>query len=71
MSEIILVNDNSTMPELYDPLQKYIDENFKEGLVKLLVLSERKGLVGGRLAGARKATGDVLVSGFFLQKYSC
>lgn len=60
ISEIILVNDNSTLPELYDPLQKYVDENFK-GLVKILVMNTRKGLVGGRLAGARKANGEVLV----------
>jgi polypeptide N-acetylgalactosaminyltransferase len=63
INEIILVNDNSTTPELYEPLQKYVNENFN-GLVKLLVMNERKGLVGARLAGARKASGDVLVNCF-------
>ena len=58
--EIILVNDNSTEPELFNPLQKYVDHNFP-AFVKVKVLNERKGLIVTRLEGAKIATGDVLV----------
>jgi polypeptide N-acetylgalactosaminyltransferase len=60
IQEIIIINDKSTLVELYEPLQTYVDRNFN-GLVKIHVMTERKGLVGGRLEGARKAKGDVLV----------
>lgn len=58
--EIILINDNSTMNELYDPLEDYVKQNF-DGLVKIFVQKERRGLVVGRLEGARMAKGEVLV----------
>lgn len=60
LHEIILVNDNSTHAELYEPLQNYVDRHFK-GKVKIKNLSERKGLIVTRLEGARIATGEVLV----------
>lgn len=60
LHEIILVNDNSTSAELYEPLQSYVDRNF-HGKVKIKNLSERKGLIVTRLEGARAATGEVLV----------
>lgn len=61
LSEIILVNDRSTKEFLYDPLRTYLSENFSEKKVKLLELPERSGLIWARLAGARAATGDVLI----------
>lgn len=60
LHEIILVNDNSTNAELYEPLQNYVNRNFY-GKVKIKNLSERKGLIVTRLEGARVATGEVLV----------
>ena len=60
LHEIILVNDKSTFSELYEPLEKYIEENFK-GKVKLFHNSERLGLIVTRLEGAKRATGDVIV----------
>ena len=63
LHEIILVNDLSDRedyPELYEPLQKYAAENFPSK-VKIINLSERKGLIVTRIEGARIATGDVLV----------
>lgn len=60
LHEVILVNDNSDNAELYEPLQTYVDENFK-GKVKIKNLKERKGLIVTRLEGARDATGEVLV----------
>lgn len=60
LHEVILVNDHSTNEELYEPLQDYVEKNFK-GKVKIKNLKERKGLIVTRLEGARIATGEVLV----------
>ncbi|CAO1427046.1 unnamed protein product [Diamesa tonsa] len=60
LHEVILVNDNSTEPELYEPLQAYVNENFN-GKVKIINLPERKGLIVTRMEGAKIATGEVLV----------
>lgn len=60
LKEVILVNDHSTKDFLYKDLEKHIDEHFS-GIVKLLVLPRRSGLIWARLAGARAATGDVLL----------
>lgn len=63
LHEIILVNDLSDReeyPELYEPFQKYSDENFPNK-VKIINLTERKGLIVTRIEGARTATGEVLV----------
>jgi polypeptide N-acetylgalactosaminyltransferase len=60
LKEIILVNDNSTKPELNDELEVYLKENFDER-VKMFRLNERKGLIVTRLEGAKYATGEVLV----------
>lgn len=61
LREIILINDRSTKEFLYDPLKAYIHENFPSGKVKLLELPVRSGLIWARLAGARAASGDVLI----------
>lgn len=58
--EIILVNDNSTEAVLFEPLKKYVSENFP-AFFKFKVLNERKGLIVTRLEGAMIATGEVLV----------
>ncbi|CAO1435761.1 unnamed protein product [Diamesa hyperborea] len=58
--EIILVNDASDRDELYEPLAKYVEENF-HGMVKILNLKDRKGLIVTRMEGAKIATGEVLV----------
>lgn len=60
LHEIILVNDASTKKDLYEPLQKYIEDNF-DNRVKLINLKERKGLIVTRMEGARRASGDALV----------
>lgn len=60
LHEIILVNDNSTITKLYDPLRVYVENNF-HGLVRIHILNERRGLTVGRLEGARQSSGQVLV----------
>jgi polypeptide N-acetylgalactosaminyltransferase len=58
--EILLVNDASTRPELYEPLRKYVRENF-DRRVKIVNLKTRSGLIVTRMEGARRASGDILV----------
>lgn len=59
LTEIILVDDYSDREDLKEPLDRFLAEHLPK--VKLIHLEERTGLIGARLAGARKATGDVLV----------
>lgn len=60
LKEVILVNDHSTKAFLYDDLEEHVNTHF-DGKVKLLVLPKRSGLIWARLAGARAASGDVLI----------
>lgn len=60
LKEVILVNDHSTKDFLYQDLADHLEKHFK-GIVKLLVLPRRSGLIWARLAGARAASGDVLL----------
>lgn len=59
LTEIILVDDCSTKEFLKDSLDKFIYENLPK--VKVIHLPERGGLITARLAGAKAATGDVLI----------
>uniref|UniRef100_A0A1B0GIU1 Glycosyltransferase 2-like domain-containing protein n=1 Tax=Lutzomyia longipalpis TaxID=7200 RepID=A0A1B0GIU1_LUTLO len=59
IAEIILVDDGSEKTFLKDPLDRFVESKLPK--VKVLHLHERQGLIGARLAGAKKATGDVLV----------
>ena len=61
LHEIILVNDCSSREELYEPLQKYVKDNFRSTKIRIKNLKERKGLIVTRLEGAEIATGEVLV----------
>lgn len=60
LHEIILVNDNSTNEDLYQPLQDYVQHNFNKK-VRIKNLHKRSGLIVTRMEGAREATGEVLV----------
>lgn len=60
LHEIILVNDNSSDPLLFEPLEEYTTANFP-GKVKIKVLEKRSGLMVARNEGAKIATGEVLV----------
>ncbi|CAH2056184.1 unnamed protein product, partial [Iphiclides podalirius] len=61
LKEIILVDDNSTLPELKGKLSHYIRTRLPPDLIRILRLPDRVGLTRARLAGSRNATADVLV----------
>ncbi|XP_028177947.1 uncharacterized protein LOC114365543 [Ostrinia furnacalis] len=61
LKEIILVDDNSTLPELKGKLSHYVRTRLPPDLIRILRLPDRVGLTRARLAGARYAVGDVLV----------
>lgn len=57
--EIILVDDASNRRSLGDQLDNYVAEHLPK--VKIVRLPQRSGLIIARLAGAKIATGDVLL----------
>lgn len=59
LHEIVLVNDKSTFPDLYQDLHLYVKQMFN-GKVKIIENSERQGLIKARMTGAKAATGEVL-----------
>jgi polypeptide N-acetylgalactosaminyltransferase len=59
LHEIILVNDNSSFPELYKDLPVYVEKMFDKR-VKIVENSERQGLIKARMTGAKIATGEVI-----------
>ena len=56
--EIILVDDQSSLEELKDKLENYVEKFPK---LKLVRTTQREGLIRGRMLGAKHATGEVLV----------
>ncbi|CAH2062765.1 unnamed protein product, partial [Iphiclides podalirius] len=59
IKEVFLVDDASTKEFLKQKLEDYLEKHLPK--VKVLRLAQRSGLIAARLAGARKATADVLV----------
>ena len=60
MQEIILVNDASTMPELFQPLHEYVNEMFCD-TVKIIENEKREGLIKARMIGAKAASAEVII----------
>lgn len=59
LTEIILVDDFSSKEFLKEKLDKFVEYNLPK--VRVIHLTERGGLITARLAGAKIATGDVLI----------
>lgn len=60
IEEVILVNDKSTYDYLYEPLKKYVHENFPALTFRFIDLPQRLGLMRARVEGARAARGIFL-----------
>ncbi|XP_041983699.1 uncharacterized protein LOC121736517 [Aricia agestis] len=67
LKEIILVDDNSTLPELKGKLDYYVRSRLPPDLIRIIRLPSRVGVTQSRLAGSRSATGEVLI---FLDSHS-
>lgn len=59
LTEIILVDDASTIENLGNELAEYIESNLPN--VKLIRLKERSGLIRARIVGAMEAKSQVFV----------
>uniref|UniRef100_A0A5K3ESE1 Polypeptide N-acetylgalactosaminyltransferase n=1 Tax=Mesocestoides corti TaxID=53468 RepID=A0A5K3ESE1_MESCO len=61
LKEVILVDDGSTQELLLGHLSDYVRENWPDGIVRIVRLQKRTGLIRARLEGAKAATADVVV----------
>lgn len=61
LKEIILINDASTKKELYGALHEHFVVQLWGAKIRMYSMDQRSGLIWSRLAGARYATGDVLL----------
>ena len=68
LHEIIIVDDGSDRSYLKQHLENYVEKNFGS-LVRIVRLSQRSGLIAARLAGAKVASGEVLI--FFDSHIEC
>ncbi|XP_045168076.2 probable N-acetylgalactosaminyltransferase 9 isoform X1 [Mercenaria mercenaria] len=61
LHEVILLDDFSDRDGLGEELSKYVAKTWPDGVVRIVRTKERSGLIRARLAGAKAATGDVLI----------
>ncbi|KAJ2939355.1 hypothetical protein O0L34_g13449 [Tuta absoluta] len=61
LKEIILVDDNSTLPELKGKLSHYIRTRLPPNMIRILRLPERGGVTQARFAGSKSAVGEVMI----------
>jgi polypeptide N-acetylgalactosaminyltransferase len=60
LKEVILVDDQSDIEEMKQPLDDYCEEHFGD-IVKILRPPKRLGLIAAKNYGGRFATGDVVI----------
>ncbi|BFZ07652.1 hypothetical protein BsWGS_10691 [Bradybaena similaris] len=60
LKEIILVDDASDIDILKVRLKSFVEQNFPQGLVKLIRLEQRQGLIRARMEGLKYATGEAV-----------
>uniref|UniRef100_A0A0N4ZEA8 D-2-hydroxyglutarate dehydrogenase, mitochondrial n=1 Tax=Parastrongyloides trichosuri TaxID=131310 RepID=A0A0N4ZEA8_PARTI len=67
VTQIVLVNDASTKPELNEPLNEELKERGLSNVVQMIINKKREGLIRARQIGAFDAIGEILV---FLDAHS-
>ncbi|CRL05168.1 CLUMA_CG018266, isoform A [Clunio marinus] len=60
LHEIVLVNDKSTFPELYEPIREHVNREFGDKVV-MIENNERQGLIKARMTGAYASSGEVII----------
>lgn len=60
LKDVVLVDD-ATESDLSDEISEYIKEHYSNGIVKLIRLKTRQGLIRSRLEGIKRVTGEVVV----------
>ncbi|XP_059168212.1 probable N-acetylgalactosaminyltransferase 9 isoform X3 [Physella acuta] len=61
LHEVVLLDDFSDKDFLKEKLENYIADTWPDGVVRLVRTTERSGLIRAKIAGAKAATGDVLI----------
>lgn len=61
LHEIVLVDDASNITEITETLPLYIQYRLPQDKIILHKEKKQLGLIGARLAGAKEATGDVII----------
>ncbi|KAM7536448.1 hypothetical protein Aperf_G00000083261 [Anoplocephala perfoliata] len=61
LKEVILLDDGSTQDDLLEPLDVFVKKTWPDGIVRIVRLPQRSGLIRARLEGAKAALGDVLI----------
>eukprot|EP00108_Taenia_solium_P004930 TsM_000408800 transcript=TsM_000408800 gene=TsM_000408800 len=61
LKEVILLDDGSTQNDLLNNLDKFVKDTWPDGIVRIVRLPQRTGLIRARLEGAKVATADVIV----------
>lgn len=61
LKEVVLIDDGSNSTEITHLLPLYLKHRLADQNVHLHVLPAQTGLIGARIAGAKAATGEMLV----------
>ncbi|VDM03931.1 unnamed protein product [Schistocephalus solidus] len=61
LKEVILLDDGSKSESLLSPLDDFVSKTWPDGVVRVVRLPNRVGLIRARIEGAKVATGEVLV----------
>ncbi|XP_046350020.1 probable N-acetylgalactosaminyltransferase 9 [Haliotis rufescens] len=61
LHEVILLDDFSDRAGLGQELVDFVSKTWPDGVVRIVRTKERSGLIRARIAGAKAATGDVLI----------
>uniref|UniRef100_A0A158RDH8 Polypeptide N-acetylgalactosaminyltransferase n=1 Tax=Hydatigena taeniaeformis TaxID=6205 RepID=A0A158RDH8_HYDTA len=61
LKEVLLLDDGSTQNDLLHNLDTFVKNTWPDGIVRIVRLPQRTGLIRARIEGAKAATADVIV----------